>query len=228
MASVKSANATLPCRTITAGIRRCKSHEPGQRVMTEAIAFLFTFYATQYSVKESSFICPTAEEFFSYARHLSLQTYHCMVPGMRRRVSSRVFGAGENGSAQFLNLYSFFDCIEPLESCDLASRLIQAQNIGLRALTAFTAFVDDDTDKTLKTHIIEPYVWFSGILFHDALKYRENVIGAALHYIQDGVLYLAKYGGKRCNGLFEAYNAYKKSKEDIFCILNKYLSGYLS
>ncbi len=205
-------------RTSTVGMRRIKSHEPGQRVMTEAIAFLFTYYSSD---------APIPEEFFAYARGLCIQTYHLMCPGPRRRISSRLLGGTTKERSDDATTNSaFYDSIEPLQSDSLLHRLIQAQNIALRALITYTAFVDDDSEKTVKTHIAEPFIWFSAQLFHDSLKYRENCIGAALHYIQDGVVSVVKSASGRrlkLSAYFEAYNAYMKSNADIFGKLQKYL-----
>lgn len=209
-------SATHSWRTSTSSLRRIKSHEPGQRVMTEAIAFLFTYYAQQYPG-----IAPSVEEFFAYTRNLSLQTYHVLVPLTRRQVGSRMLGGSPSS---FETLLPFLDFIEPCRKSGLVHQLIQAQNIGLRALVTYIAFVDDDSEKMLKTHIVEPYVWYSSTLFHDLLDYKANCIGAALRYIQDGVVFLLKSGGKRrLSTFFDTYDLYKKSKEEIFVVLYKYL-----
>jgi hypothetical protein len=215
MASVRTSTPPMQTsRTSTVGMRRIKSHEPGQRVMTEAIAFLFTYYANDE-------IAPSPEEFFALCRHLSLQTYHETSSGIRRRVSSRLLGSA--GSTPFLSLYPFLHCIEPLASSALSDRLIQAQNIALRALITYTAFVDDNSDKSLKTHIVEPFLWFSSLLFHDSLDYRTNCVGSALKFIQDGCVFLIKRGGRRLMSYFEAYSDFAHAHEDIFKNQKKYL-----
>ena len=220
MASLKVASSVREAsRTPTAGgMRRIKSHEPGQRVMTEAIAFLFAFYGRGDA--------PMPEEFFALCRHLSTQSYQSMNASPRRKLSSRLIGSA---SSQFLSLYEFLEDIEPLTDNSLSSRLIQAQNIGLRALITYTAFVEDDTEKTAKTHIIEPYIWLSNILFHDSLDYRGRCMGAALQYINDGVLAVLKYDGKRrVSAYFDCYDCYKKDNSDVFLILKKYLDFMLT
>ncbi len=175
MASVRTSTPPMQTsRTSTVGMRRVKSHEPGQRVMTEAIAFLFTYFG-------NGEITPSPEEFFALCRHLALQTYHENCGSPRRKVSSRLLGS--SASMPFLSLYPFLHRIEPLTSSSLTDRLIQAQNVGLRALITYSAFVDEDTEKSLKTHIVEPYIWFSDLLFHDTLHYRTNVMGCDVHTI---------------------------------------------
>lgn len=219
MTSVRASTPPIQAsRTSTVGMRRVKSHEPGQRVMTEAIAFLFTYYANDK-------IAPSPEEFFAVCRHLAVQTYHVAEAGVRRRVSSRLLGSA--GSAPFLSLYPFLHRIEPLTSSALSDRLIQAQNIGLRALITYTAFVDDDSDKTLKTHIVEPFLWFSALLFHDSLDYRINYAGTALKFIQDGCTYLLKQSiirsGRRLSAFFEVYSDFVETHNDIFKNQKRYL-----
>lgn len=213
MASVRSA-PIHPSRT-TGCFRRIKSHEPGQRVMTEAIAFLFGYYGADTTP-------PTPEEFFSYARHLSTQTYHVCVPCIRRKVSNRLLGGG---SPPYCGLVQFLDSIEPvLGTRNLASSLIQAQNIGLQALILYNAFVEIDSDMFLKTHIAEPFLWFSSLLFYETLNYREHGLGAALHYLQDGVVYLEKHAGKkRLSCYFEAYAKYAERSIPLNITFMKYL-----
>ena len=163
----------------------------------------------------------------AYVRNLSLQTYHVLVPGPRRQVSSRLLGSSVSDTP-FASLYEFLDFIQPCKRTGLVSQLIQAQNIGLYALVTYTAFIDDDSEKTLKTHIIEPYLWYSSILFHDLLEYRTNCMGIALRYLQNGVHYLDKNAGKRrLASFFDAYEVYEKANVEVFQSLYKYLVGKL-
>lgn len=218
MASVRvSTNPTLSNRTSTVGMRRVKSHEPGQRVMTEAIAFLFACKTSE---------PPTPEEFFTLCRALSVQTYHLMFSSPRRKIASRLLGSS---NLPFSSLQAFLDTLETPTDDSLVARLLQAQNIGLQALVTFNAFVDDDSDKSLKTHIVEPYLWFSNILFHDSLDYQTVCGGAAMHFIQDGVAHLLKMAGRRrMVAYFEAYDLYKSSQDHIFLAQRKYLNSLLS
>lgn len=219
---VTTHSAVPSWRTSTSSLRRIKSHEPGQRVMTEAIAFLFTYYTPLYESKTSA-LPPSAEEFVAYVRNLSLQTYHACVPVPRRQLNSRLLGTPVSDTP-FESMYEFLDFIQPCRRSGLVSQLIQAQNIGLYALITYTAFIDDDSEKTLKTHIVEPYVWYSSILFHDLLEYRSNCMGTALRYIQNGVEYLTKHAGKRrVSAYFDAYSSYEKSNAEVFQSLYKYL-----
>jgi hypothetical protein len=230
MASVRvatSSSTSYPSRASTC-LRRIKSHEPGQRVMTEAIAFLFAYAGTQYGLKGKDCVPPSAEEFFAYVRHLSTQTYHVYVPGVRRKVSNRLLGGA---ASPFQGLSEFLDFIEPLNGArTLVSSLIQAQNIGLRALTCYNAFVDDESDIGLKSHIAEPFVWFSSILFYDAVNYRERGLGSALRFIQEGVAYLLKHaaGKRRLAYLFEMYEKYAERGVPLNEVFRTYLSTLLA
>jgi hypothetical protein len=201
-------------------MRRVKSHEPGQRVMTEAIAFLFTCKSAE---------PPSPEEFFALCRNLCTQTYNEKYGSPRRKVASRLLGGST--PTPFATLPAFLTTLEPLADDSLAARLIQAQNIGLQALITYTAFVDDDSEKSLKTHLAEPYLWFSNILYHDSVEYRTNCGGAALRFLQEGVVYLvsrARGKARRMSAYFDSYDIYKKSNESTFVALRKYLDFMLT
>jgi len=220
MASVRSVATAPASRFHTSGMRRVKSHEPGQRVMTEAIAFLFTCKSSE---------PPSPEEFFTLCRNLCTQTYNEKYASPRRKIASRLLGGGAH--TPFSALSSFVGSIEPLADESLAARLIQAQNIGLQALITYTAFIDDDSEKTLKTHIADPYLWFSNILYHDSLDYKTYCGGAAMRYIQEGVVYLLKIAGSKARRLatyMDSYDSYKKSNIATFVALRKYLDCVLT
>jgi hypothetical protein len=208
MASVKVSTSTANTGHQTVGIRRCKSHEPGQRVMMEAIAFLFTYYAMQ--IKDASFITPSAEEYFSYVAHLSTKTYHRLVQIHRRKVSNRLLGIKE---PNYETIQSFLNFIEPCDcsssKTNLTAQLIQAQNIGITALIVYNTFISDEVENSAKTHVVEPFVWYTGILYHDLIHFRDHGLGIALHFIQDGICYLQKnVMKKRISYFFELCSHY--------------------
>ena len=227
MASVKTVASPSAVRTQTTGLRRIKSHEPGQRVMTEAIALLFSYYAPCDT--------PMPEEFFAYVRFLQQQSYLILVPGTRRKVSAKLLGGAMN-AAPFSNHYALLDSIEPLPKGggrNLVTSIVQAHAIGMRALTTYSALVQDDTENTLKTHIAEPFIWFSEQLYHSLLNFDEKALGLSLSFIKDGIAYLCKNisraGGKlRLSLFYDAYSKYFDSfgKSD-FDLLLKYLTAKL-
>jgi hypothetical protein len=205
--SVKSSLSPLAVRTTTTGLRRIKSHEPGQRVMTEAIALLFSYYTPKDALP------PTPEEFFNYLRHLQQQSYAILVPGPRRKVSSKLLGGALN-SAPFSNHYTLLDSIEPLpkNGRTLVNSIVQAHAIGMRALTTYCALVQDDSDNMLRTHIAEPFVWFANQLYHDLLNFHEKGLGLTLSLIHEGIAYLNENisrGSKlRLNIFYGTYSKY--------------------
>jgi hypothetical protein len=206
MSSIKVSTSTANTGHQTVGIRRCKSHESGQRVMMEAIAFLFTYYAMQ--IKDASFITPSVEEYFSYVSHLSTKTYHRLVQIQRRKVSNRLLGLKE---PNYENIQSFLNFIEPCENSktNLNAQLIQAHNIGITALIVYNTFINDEIDSSIKTHIVEPFVWYTGILYHDLINFKDHGLGIALHFIQDGICYLQKnVMKKRISYFFESCTQY--------------------
>ena len=188
------------------GIRRCKSHEPGQRVMTEAIAFLFSYSGSRYKGDT-----PSVEEFLDYVRGLSLQTYHTLIaPGVRRRLNSRLLGGPSEGRG-FELYFGFLESVEPLlGERNLATAILQAQNIGLRALTLYNAFVVDSDDDFLRTHVAEPFVWYSRLLYHDSLDFQTRGLGVCLSFVQSGVMYLNKHveAKNSVSAYFIAYDSY--------------------
>ena len=188
--------------------------------MTEAIALLFSYSA------QNKTIPPSPEEFFAYVRNLSTQTYQVLVPGPRRRISSRLIGA----SSPFTH-FDFLNSIEPLNGLrTLVSSLVQAHAIGMRALTIYCALVaEEGADSLLRTHIAEPFVWYSNLLYHDMLNFRENGLGLTLSYINDGVSFLSSNKIKmRIFTLFEMYDKYESRNADSLVLLEKFLANALS
>ena len=226
MASVKTVASPSTLRTSTTGLRRIKSHEPGQRVMTEAIALLFSYYEPSET--------PMPEEFFTYVRFLQQQSYLALVPGARRKVSAKLLGGPVN-NAPFSNHYAVLDSIEPLPKGgrNLVTSIVQAHAIGMRALTTYSALVQDDSENSLKTHIAEPFVWYSGQLYYSLLNFEEKGLGLSLSFIKEGVSYLSKHvirnGSKlRLSVFYETYSKYFEyfGKMDIEALL-KYLATKL-
>jgi hypothetical protein len=186
--------------------------------MTEAIAFLFSYYTP----KEN--IAPNPEEFFTYVRNLSIQTYHILVPGPRRRVSNRLLGS--SGGIPFSNNFELLDSIEPLQGPrSLVNSIVQAHAIGMRALTVYSAFVEDYTDDILRSHIAEPFIWYSGLLYHDLLKFRECGLGLSLTFIKDGITFIGSHLSKmRLHNLYETYDKFNERRGASFELLTKYLT----
>lgn len=224
MASVRSSMAAVS----ETRMRRVISHEPGQRVMTEAIAFLFAYSTTQY--KKPGFICPGPDEFFTYVRSLALQTYHRLVPGPRRAVSVRLLGVA-GGAKQFESFMDFLNFIEPrrpTSSDPLIDSLYQALSIGVRALSVYTSFIDCDESGMERTHIYEPINWYCGILFHDALRFRERLLGGILTYIGDSIVYMDAHVRKnKVQCFFYAYSRFA-AKAEGFDAFEQYLKTLFS
>ena len=223
MASVRSSVAAVS----ETRMRRIISHEPGQRVMTEAIAFLFAYSSTQY--KKSGFICPGPDEFFAYVRSLALQTYHRLVPGPRRAVSARLLGA--SGAKQFESFMDFLNFIEPrgpTANDPLIESLYQALSIGVKALSVYTCFIECDESGMERTHIYEPINWYCGILFHDALCFRERLLGGILAYIGDSIVYMDAHVRKnKVQYFFDAYSRFA-AKAEGFEAFERYLTAVFS
>ena len=221
MASVCSTHSVDP---LSKTIRRIKSHEPGQRVMTEAIALLFMYYSQKYSLEKSDFITPSPEEYFDYLRHLQNQTYAIMIPNLRRRLSVKLTGVSNN--PPFVNNYDFLNYIEPLIDDDLSSRLIQALAIGLRALTVYKAMVINDDDDMFKTH--EPLVWYTSILFHDSLEFRARGLTISSSFVKEGIRFIQKNSQKmRIGSFFDNYTKFSTHHYLLFELLRKYLINVL-
>jgi len=203
MASVKSAVAISKIRTGLSSLRRIKSHEPGQRVMTEAIALLFSYYAPK------DCIPPMPEEFFDYLRYLRQQTYNILVPGPRRKISSKLLGSISN-VAPFSNHYDLLDSIEPLSKTNnnLINSIVQAHAIGMRALTTYTALVQDDSNSNFKTHIAEPFIWYTNQLYHDLICLNEKGLGLSLTFIKNGVEKISENGKIRLAVIYDNYDKY--------------------
>jgi len=226
MASVKSVVSPPTVRTTTSGLRRIKSHEPGQRVMTEAIALLFSYYTPKDSPP------PTPEEFFAYLRHLQQQTYSILVPGPRRKISNKLLGAATS-STPFSNQYELLDLIQPLAfpkaGRNLVSSIVQAHAIGMRALTTYCTLVQDDSDAILKTHIAEPFIWFADQLYHDLLCFSEKGLGISLTFIKQGIEKISADGKIRLSVIFGNYDKYFSSYGvDAMNLLYTYLTYRLS
>ena len=224
MASVKSVVSPPTVRTTTSGLRRIKSHEPGQRVMTEAIALLFSYYTPKDALS------PTPEEFFAYLRHLQQQCYSILVPGPRRKISNKLLG-GAISSAPFSNQYELLDNIQPLPKCgrNLVSSIVQAHAIGMRALTTYCTLVQDDSDSILKTHIADPFIWYADQLYHDLLCFRDKGLGMSLTFIKEGVEKLSTDGKMRLSVIFSNYDKFFSSYgADAMNLLSIYLTYKLS
>jgi hypothetical protein len=194
--------------------------------MMEAIAFLFAYSGARYS----SGAVPSVEEFLDYVRGLSLQTYTFMTPGIRRRVSNRLLGCALSEGRGFDLYFNFLDSLEPLYGeRSLATMILQAQNIGLRALTIYNAFVVESAEDYLRSHIAEPFVWYSRVLYHDSLDFQTRGLGLCLSFVQSGVTYLAKYVVAKNNvyAFFTAYDCFASRGEIINKAWGKVLSGLL-
>jgi hypothetical protein len=175
--------------------------------MTEAIAFLFAYSGPRYVAKVGGDV-PSVEEFLDYVRDLSLQTYHCVVaPGVRRRISNRLLGALEGGR-RFEIYAGFLEWLEPVVGeRGLCATLLQAQNIGLRALTIYNAFVVDSSDDFLRSHVAEPFVWYSRTLYHECLGFHTRGLGLCLSFVQEGVAYLESHVETK-NSISAFFSAY--------------------
>jgi hypothetical protein len=192
--------------------------------MTEAIALLFTFHTPKDS------LAPTPEEFFNYCRHLQQQSYTILVPGPRRKVSNKLLGGALN-TAPFSNHYALLDTIQPLPKSgrNLVNSIVQAHTIGMRALTTYCTLVQDDTDNMLKTHVAEPFIWFSDLLYHSLLNFHEKGLGLTLNFINEGICYLNENisrGSKLRLSIF--YGTYSKYFEQFGVESVEQLHKYLS
>jgi len=95
----------------------------------------------------------------------------------------------------------------------LVGRLLQAQNIGLRALTIYNAFVVDSADDYLRSHVAEPFVWYSRTLYHESLGFQTRGLGLCLTFVQEGVRYLEKHVEAK-NSVSAFFTAYGEFSED--------------
>lgn len=221
MASVKSPS-TARMQTSSC-MRRIRSHEPGQRVMTEAIALLFSYYAPKDTPS------PMPEEFFAYLRHLRQQSYIILIPGPRRKIGSKLLGCTPN-SAPFSNQYELLDSIEPLSKSgrNLITSIVQAHAIGMRALTTYSALVQDESENMLKTHIGEPFIWFCDQLYHDLLCFNEKGIGMSLTFIKNGIGKINIESKIRLSAIYDDYNKYFSTYgSDAIHLLTTYLTHLL-
>lgn len=202
-------------------MHRVKSMEPGQRIMTEAIAFLFSYYGPLYAEKSSSFITPTPEEFFAYVKYLNLQTYYVFVPVIRRKLS-KGFLPEQTDIIKFVNLLHFFDFIEKLEEKSLTAYIIQAHNIGLRALSTYLKFIDEITYS-------EPFNWFTSILMYSSIEYKTYCSAVSNAYLENCINYLNKnVAKKRLMFYFKWYTVFYESNVFIFSSLRRFLDKRLA
>lgn len=137
----------------------------GERVMTEAIALLFSSISLDYTKSHPGFLTPTPEEFFGSAKaiEIAMRNTHAV----RRVGFLKTEAAAQTPEKHAFQKFLAF--IQPIsdKSIPLPFTLLQAQQyleIAIKALSIYCVFLHYEEDMH-RTHVFEPMRWFLQMLF---------------------------------------------------------------
>jgi hypothetical protein len=109
--------------------------DPSERLVREAIAFLFEIKGEEYREKHPEFLTPSVDEFFSYARQVSDALEKTRIRkkgGVRRKLPMRKHGGGAS-----LEPFLSFIIHEPVDVMNPCATILKLFNIFLYAVLVY-------------------------------------------------------------------------------------------
>ena len=173
---IHSLSSTNLCRPTPS--RRRSAPSTGERVMTEAIALLFSSASFDYTKSHPGFLTPAPEEFFGSAKAIEVAI---RAPHAVRRVGFLKAESSSATSPEKQQFQKFLAFLQPIVEKSVPFSIAQAQaqqylGIAIKALSIYCVFLDYEEDM-YRTHVVEPLRWFVQLLFPKGIYEK---IGAKL------------------------------------------------
>jgi hypothetical protein len=187
--------------------------DPAERLVREAITFLFEIKGEEYSKKHPEFITPTVDEFFTYARSISdaLETTRVKKGGYHRKLPIKKHSGGSN-IVPFLEFIvpGPIDVSNPCESilrifnifllCLMVYKFVMVfmrermTRPGIKRDTLLANVQRTITDPEYTDSFADPVRWFCSKIAPALNSLRDDIqqsIGRLLEYISGTTLNLA-------------------------------------
>lgn len=190
--------------------------DPAERLVREAIAFLFEIKGEEYRKKHPEFITPTADEFFSYARTVNdaLESTRVKKGGVHRKLPIPKYSGGSN-IIPFLEFIvpGPIDVANPCETILSILKIfliavmvykfvvvfmrVQAENPGRNRATLMANVQSVLADPEYVDSFSDPVRWFCSKFLPVFNTLRDNIqvsIAQIVQYISGGAVYMLLIG----------------------------------